>query len=601
MSITPSLVASRTSGTVPLYVHFDATATVSTTENTLTKAFRNLLYKHDFGDPAGGETWGVGAQTGLSKNAARSAVAAHTYKSAGSYTHTVTITDGVSVVQVTTGITGNDPNTVYSGTATVCIGQATLPVAGVDGVPAGAECHQDSSFPNIVSTYCLGGKRVLLKHDDTWTPSSTAVLAVNNATGGTLGMYGSGAKPKIASTQSGGAGVSILQISSTGTPNFSDWRIMDLEIDGTNATNIEGIRSDFLATKILMLRLNVHHTPNGGLTFPESATIFSDFGVVDCSITQTSYAAYFAAATSAFMGCTMTNTAPFAGVGVWRTQYYVKSIFSNNTMSGSPSGFHLFKFGAIAGGAFSEQSVVSDNYFDDRTGSGGWMVAMGPQNAGSDERVRDCVVERNWFRSGTSATEVQLKLWSSKMTVRNNLFDMSGGSTAFNDNTEAVHVDQRGVEPAPDDNTIVNNTMYRSDGIAGPNNLNGVRLQLGTNMVVKNNVGYSPNVSGAVFLVDFATGTSASNNSTDAQMRSTSPSFASSTPTAIADFKILTGSYAKGAGATLAVALDDCFRTSRIGVANDMGFHQFVAGSDPGGAPPPPAYQRVGAMVTVRG
>ena len=172
-------------------------------------------------------------------------------------------------------------------------------------------------------------------------------------------------------------------------------------------------------------------------------------------------------------------------------------------------------------------------------------MPVGPENSFQDERVRDIIIERNWFRAGSS-TEVLLKLFASRITVRNNLFDQSNGANGLNDNIRVIWVDRRGIEPIPDANRIYNNTIYRSNGIAG-GTFYGIVLSLGTNMVVRNNLGYAPSISGAVMLVDGATATTKSNNSSDSQLRGMDPRFTVTPPTTPAQYKPMSG-YAVGGG-----------------------------------------------------
>jgi hypothetical protein len=55
--------------------------------------------------------------------------------------------------------------------------------------------------------------------------------------------------------------------------------------------------------------------------------------------------------------------------------------------------------------------------------------------------------------------------------------------------------------------------------------------------IVKNNLGYAPRFGGVQMLQDGGTGTVASNNSTDTQMRTADPGFRAMPPRVAADFK----------------------------------------------------------------
>lgn len=582
MSITPSLVASRTSGVAPLFVHVDATATVSTAENTQTKAFRNLDYRWTFGDPAGGALWGYGAQNNLSKNVASGPVAAHVFETPGTYTITLIISDGgISTPTTTTvDITVTDPDTVtaLSGANVIAVAQD----GDFTGAPAGSTHVTTGDQVTALANISATKHKLLFKRGNTFT--TTGEYDATLAGPIIVGAWGSGAKPRLNYTKTGGIADQLFRVGGT---SFTDWRFVDLDINGTGSNSAGCFVGTSKASRVLLLRVDISTFEFNGVSLDELNAAandwFTEWGIVDCTISATgAYAAYFGAEKSAFLGSSI--DVPTGGIGAWRSQHFTRCIFSSCTAKQSSSNFHLLKFGGTEfngaqdpfyAGVYSELFVISDNYFDDRAGAGGWMIAIGPQNAGVDERLRDILFERNWCRRPGL---IAVKLWCSKTTVRNNIIDLSSSGDGTFDITAGIHVDQRGLEPVPDDVTIVNNTTYRSDGgYPGPNVYSSVKLSLGTNMVVKNNIGYTPNITGSlsVMLTDNATATSKSNNSTDAQQRATSPSFASATPTGPSDFQILTGSYAKDAGASLSV-FGDFFGNSRPqGASYDMGFHEF--------------------------
>lgn len=57
-------------------------------------------------------------------------------------------------------------------------------------------------------------------------------------------------------------------------------------------------------------------------------------------------------------------------------------------------------------GTFTERVVIADNKIIG--GINPWTISLGPQAEAQDERVRDIIVERNWFTAG-SATVVRNK------------------------------------------------------------------------------------------------------------------------------------------------------------------------------------------------
>ena len=147
-------------------VFFDATGTTGATN-----PFHDLGYQWNFGDATA--NWDT---SGSSKNLATGGVAAHVFESPGTYTVTLTVTNGVSSQTTTSTITVQDPNTVFSGTNTVCVSATALPVAGVGGCPAGAAAVLSGDFTQIVNTIAQAPKRVLLKRGDVFVNPADAWL-----------------------------------------------------------------------------------------------------------------------------------------------------------------------------------------------------------------------------------------------------------------------------------------------------------------------------------------------------------------------------------------------------------------------------------------
>ena len=227
-SIAPSLVPARTSGVAPLAVFFDASATTDT--GVTTRPFHELEYTWDFGDPGAG-TWAYGAQPGVSgKNSATGPVSAHVFETPGTYTVTLTVFDGTNTATRNTTITVQDPTTVFAGTNTICVSSNTMPTSGANGCPTGAAVAQEVSFPTIISTYAITGRRVLLKRGDTFTGATEARLSQTGP--GIVGAYGTGNKPVILST--GALDLNSLSFSTGRSTTWSDWRVMDLSFNGQN-------------------------------------------------------------------------------------------------------------------------------------------------------------------------------------------------------------------------------------------------------------------------------------------------------------------------------------------------------------------------------
>ncbi len=196
-AISPYFIPSRISGVAPLAVFFDtASSTSASTTDTgvTTRPFHDLDYAWNYGDTNAG-LWTYGTASS-SKNIAYGPEAAHVFETPGTYTVTMTVKDGTNTAATTTTITVTDPNTVFSGTNTICVAASTLPVAGVGGCPSGAVATTTSSFNSAVATYAGTNRRVLFKGGDAFTSSSNASITTS---GGTIGSYGTG-KALISST-----------------------------------------------------------------------------------------------------------------------------------------------------------------------------------------------------------------------------------------------------------------------------------------------------------------------------------------------------------------------------------------------------------------
>jgi len=162
--------------------------------------------------------------------------------------------------------------------------------------------------------------------------------------------------------------------------------------------------------------------------------------------------------------------------------------------------------------------------------------------------VRNVIVERNWF-APHAAQQVALIIWAADVTVRNNIFDLTGTLAH-----RGMVVDRRGVEPPPANVHVYNNTFYsNSDGNFFP-----VTFATGEGMIAKNNLGYAPVSTSQEMISGTAT---TSNNTSDAGILVT-PNFTSSTPAVPADFSLGAASSAINAGAAVPVS-SDLFRRSR--------------------------------------
>ncbi|MEK7703638.1 MAG: MopE-related protein [Myxococcota bacterium] len=574
--ITVSLVASRGTGVAPLSVFFDASGTLST---GTARPFHDLEYRWDFGDslgsPVGGTTWSTGSGAGISsRNAATGPVAAHLFERPGTYTVALSVFDGTNTDTAQTTVTVADPDVVFAGANTVCVAAASTPVAGAGGCPAGATAAQQSSFAAAVNTYAVTGARVLFRRGDTFTAPTSAALSRTGP--GTIGAFGSGAAPRVQAM----GDTQILTLSSATTPTIKDWRVMDLELDGMSNTSSTGVGGAGSMSQVTLLRLEIHDTHNG-ISLPGSIldwlnthgnpghALWDQIFIVDTAVLRTLGGA---GGNGIGIGCNrvgmMGNLIDDSTAAEHTVRFFAlyKAAVSNNSISRQATAKAIIKMhgptwiDGIAptvdanSSAYTEQVVLSDNKLMASDGTD-WTVNTGPQNAQSDERLRDIIVERNWFVGGNT-TQVALVVNAVDETIRNNLCIESNG--------RFVQVSYRsggatGLEPPPLNVSVYNNTIYSSSTTSG--DLVGVDVRApSTNTAVYNNLVTAPLAPDAVLVSNAGIGTTQGNN-----LVSDSPAalFDSATPTVPTDFSPSATSPARDAGLSTIPVWSDLFGTSR--------------------------------------
>jgi hypothetical protein len=285
-----NVTAPRTSCVAPCAIFFDAR---SSSDADLSPYQENvdLLYSWDFGDPGSG-TWNEGARARSSvphsRNRDSGFVAGHVYETPGSYTATLTLTDGAATDTDTILVSIQNPNTVWAATNTVCIGASSRPTAGSGGCPSGAATAQNPDFDDALNDHgCLNAsRRCLFRRGDTFTNSQTNIYTSGGP--GMVGAFGSGAKPRVNSA----AGAHVFRF---GQGN-SDFRVVDLQIYGANQAGLSGgaaLAIDGQGVPIhrfLGLRLDIRHFDDqihfrgtNGAYFPGVNTP-DEIAIVDCTV-----------------------------------------------------------------------------------------------------------------------------------------------------------------------------------------------------------------------------------------------------------------------------------------------------------------------------
>ena len=375
-----------------------------------------------------------------------------------------------------------------------------------------------------------------------------------------------------------GAGA-ILNLSSSSTPNIKDWRILDLEFDGMSGANSIGIDTMGSIKQVLVLNMNMHDIKDG-ILFNGSMlewlhangnpvhAMYDEMAVIDSTISPVvgladGWRIFAAAIHFSIMGNELEIwSTPQALPHVVRTPYISKGVIANNTIArssvnlalklhgphwchfDSPPGTCTFFAGTppttynyidnlhpigpyAATSGYTEQVVISDNKFIGA--SSPYLVVMGPQNAQKEERVRDIIVERNWFQAGNNLTQRAVVIRSYETTVRNNICDMTSGAPWVACFEPTLYVGTNSPARPPDNIWIYNNTAYRGDS---GSEFSVVKIDTtSTNVTVQNNLAYAPlSTSTMIVKGTGASGLVQSNNSTNTQIKSTFPGWVSVTP-----------------------------------------------------------------------
>lgn len=428
-------------GVAPLLVFADATGTTS--PSTTSICFHECEFGWTWGETgAGSWTVNVGGTPTLvggntDKNRSYGPVAAHVYEAPGTYQACLTVSNGrdTSPPKCQT-IKVSDPEQVYGSANTLCF-YNTGTAAGCPGT-----AKQTPVLNTALATLATTGtgKRVLLRSGDAFT--GTGVVNLNSSGPWTLGTYndsgaGSRSNPVDPAVVETAPGANVIVINSAGNNTLSDIRIMDLEFNGRTTANC-GVSSSRGIDNLLLLRLKVHDFGGLPFTFPGDQLngkntslntpfhLWNNLGLVSSEMYNANGSGMFMvwATRFAYLGNYVhANTLGTEGL---RLQYSVRYVISNSYVTENPGGYEDItirgdsgghtKIGTGANPNLSQYGVVSDNYI----GSNGMGLTSSPI---------DQITERNWFRSLATASGVGLEYANGvRMTIRNNLFDMTLGS-----------------------------------------------------------------------------------------------------------------------------------------------------------------------------
>ncbi|HJW11731.1 MAG TPA: hypothetical protein VJ598_08090 [Albitalea sp.] len=419
--MTASIQATRISGTAPLAVLFDSTATTTTTSGVDT--FRQISYAYNFGDDRG-LNWAVSGQPKNTQTGGP--ISAHIFDVAGTYTVKVRATDATGAYSdASVTVTVANPDTFYATTKTICVS----PASNFTGCPSGAT--QQTSLPSA-----WNGKRVLLHRGESF--GDISIQDGNSAV--QVGAYGTGAKPIVASV---GVGSWRPATSAFAT----DITVMDL--------NVKNGMQQSLGSKVLFYRNDVHvATGSGNIAMslgqedywyrgdpyrvvPQSAfynarEIFFVENYAVGADTSSSMGIWGSGSRVAFMG----NTFGKQQMHSVRFSALNKGFLAHNEIQGISAdgirhalklhsmGLNAYADGFIndtsgVGGWASSQIVIANNLFGNAADNNAWTVAISPQNDQYAEGVENVLVENNRFVRGTN-TSTDLVLGGRNLTYRGN-------------------------------------------------------------------------------------------------------------------------------------------------------------------------------------
>lgn len=439
------LETSRVSGVAPLSVHFDAS---DTRAQGVERPFHELSYCWDFGDPESGtyET------TGASKNRAKGPLAAHVFEKPGTYLVTLSARDPQGHVATrAVEIQVEDPDAVFAGDATTCFSNG----GDFRGCPAGAGQVTTSSLSDL-RAHLGTNRRLLLRRGDVFR----GALDVNVPGPAMIGAFGEGDKPRIE-----GGGGRVFSMSGP-NPQLEDFRLVDVDIAGSGSGTV-GLEMLGKATDVLLLRVGSRNTGNAILASKgtidylinegrSGQDLISRFTIQDSDIGNGSGARpliFVSGRQIAMLG----NRYHDAGEHVLRLTWVEDTVVSHNDMGGTIPTKHVVKLHGpgynqpgIGRGQYTDRVLLSDNVF--RGGVDDWTVAITPQNAQSDERIRNTIVERNLFLDGPRVS-LPLTVSGEDITIRDNIMVRGQRQKAT-----CLAVGRRGVEPASARVTVTHNT-----------------------------------------------------------------------------------------------------------------------------------------------
>lgn len=573
-SLQPAASFGQTSGVAPLFVFCSS---IGSSDATVDYPFHECYYLWEVwqnGALASLGNWTYGRQ--FLRARAWGPLAAFYLDAAGTYTIRMKMFNGYAHKTVEQTITVTDPDTVYAGTDTIVI----TTDGDFSGKPTGATEVTTSDFETAIGNQA-DGKRVLFRKGQSWTSDAKNVIVSDELL---IGAWGSGSLPTV---NHSGANT-ILEVGSSTVHDVTGLRVRDLILNGNGETFQAVIRGASHFNKACFLGLELKNFGAYGFEFPLGtldglnaasvvAPIWNNIGIFETYIHQLlgidngKNGILFNGTQFALAGCRVDNEADGGSPGSGaehniRANHFQEGVFSNLTLEGlgvGRSGLTLRSVpydGSGTGGNTLGTGIVSKHYVATSSrfvGDGfseGFLGGSGPINDQTDGRVEDGIWEKNKV-TGNGSLKNGLMSQGKRITFRNNVENFSGCHSANGIRTEY----DGGVAPPGEDVWTYNNSFYRAD--LGTNQMQAIILANGVvNPVAKNNLAYAPAENDAKMVVDSgATNPTTSNNSSNAQVRTTNP-FILGSPVDDNGFELATGSptnYAVGTGDANVPVYDD--------------------------------------------
>ena len=569
----------RTSGIAPLAVQMDAIGSISpstSTPSSVSMGMHEIAYSWNFGDCAtstGAATWDNGATPNVNRKCeAIGPVAGHVYETPGTYAVTLTANDGVRTNTISAGVVVvTDPDTQFPTTNTICIYNTSLGT----GCPSGADSYQATNFHTAMGVALTTGAhapyhRILFKRGDAFTTGTTTELLITGP--GMVGAYGSqlDARPTVTATANS---VVILSLAKASSYGQTDWRFVDLEFIGNGTDNgVGAIIANLAFSQVTILRCYAHGMNKGffldDLSQDQEAIV--DSRISNITGAGGSLGVYLNLQRSMILGNLFDNS--YGGEHSLRIQSCYRCAVTDNTAQGAGAGAgskHAFTLrsavhnqAGYSNSGDTQYVTVNNNKFTGSPG-GAYTVFIGPE-AADDERIIDVIYERNWTVAESGQTEALHLSHKERMTVRDNVFDLTGASSHT-----GVNVRHYATTVYPNITWIYNNTVWSGDT---DNDFDGVEVSsLVTNTIVRNNIFWSPSDSvhapvtcnGSQTLTTCVNAPGLlvqSNNSSSTQTHAASTPFIDASPSAPSDFQPCSPNsatcYATGGGTSVPVWAD---------------------------------------------